>query len=87
MRKAYPASQLHRRVLRSPPKAAHCLPPGDGQALRSLSGNIVFLWLKNGSGFWYQLRRAENGRLLGYALSGGWWRLQPVSLRRVYRYF
>jgi len=87
MKKAYPASQTHRRVLRDPPAAAHCLPVGDGQALRNLVGTIVCLRLAGGQGFWYQLRGVQNGYLLGCALVGGWWRDQPVALRRVRRYY
>ena len=87
MKQSYPASPAQLRLLRRAPAAACCLPCGGAEALRPLSGMTVYLRLRGGGGLWYLIRRAENGLLLGHALTDRRWVYVPVRIGSIIGYY
>jgi len=83
----YPASDIHKRVLHTPPKQAHCMGGKELKNLQNHSDVIVFLWLTGKQRFWYHIKYARGNMLFGYMLFNGQWRYQPVAIRKIYKYY
>lgn len=87
MKKAYPASDTDKHVLKNAPRATHCLPCKNPDMAQNLCNTVVFLWFRDGTGCWYHLKSARDGMLFGYVLGGDWWHYRPIRQEQVFRYF
>lgn len=87
MRKTYPASAMQKRMLTNPPKAKHCLTGREIETVKNLATMVVFLWLKNGNGFWFHLHHVDGDILVGYRLVNNHWHFCPVRFTNILSYF
>lgn len=87
MKKAYPASEMHKRVLKYTPDITHCLLGRDLETINNLSDTVVFIWLINGHGYWYHIQYVNGNTLIGYALNAGWWYYAPINKKQISRYY
>lgn len=87
MLQSYPATKIHKKVLKYQPKQKHCLLRGELENLKYLSDAMVFLWLTNNNGFWYHIHYVKGSLLVGYMLDGDRWKYRPISMKDIYSYF
>jgi hypothetical protein len=87
MKKVYAATSAQLRVLKYSPKFSHCIPQRDLQALKNLSGTIVFLCLRSGKCYWYAINSLQGDTLTGAALIAGQWRYLPIRRSQVCRFY
>lgn len=72
---------------KSKPERKHGLPPNTRNTLKNLNDIVVFLWLKNGSSFWYFISYSTNNHLVGYIWNGNFWEKREILLRFIVTYY
>lgn len=72
---------------RTTPTRRHALPREMTDTLQNLSNTLVYLWLREGRGFWYYLARQERGILRGYAWSGRRWLRRDLARTVIWSYY
>lgn len=87
MEKTFPASRAQKYVLKNPPKINHCLPCREMHTIKNLGNMIVFLWLRDGSGFWYHIHHINGNMLAGHRLVQNQWRYSPVYIKNISHYY
>ena len=69
------------------PDRNHALAQNTKHTIRNLSNVVIYLWLNNGTGFWYYISHATQNTILGYAWNGKQWVRREISLRMVWSYY
>jgi hypothetical protein len=87
MQRVFLASGHQKRVLKYYPKREHCLNNGQLENLKHLNDVVVFIWLKNGNGFWYYLHYANDNMLIGHILRGNWWYYRAIPQNAISSYY
>ena len=85
--KAHPVFTVDARLLAEKPRREVCLSEGPGRYLQNMGSRLVFLYLRDGRGFWMFLETARGGYLRGRAFRGRKWTDTSVALARVAAFY
>ncbi len=69
------------------PARQHGMPQHLAATVRNLKNVLIYVWLKNGRGFWFFLLRVEQGQLGGYIRVGQKWQFQRIPLGHMWSYY
>ena len=87
MKKSYPALANHINILKNPPKSHCCLCGREIETIKNLNNLVIFLWLKNGKGFWYHVYYVNGDILVGYKLFNKKWHFQKIHIKNILSYY
>lgn len=69
------------------PDRMHALPKNALYTIQNLSNIVVFLWLKNGTGFWYYVSYSTKDYLVGYIWNGKHWTRREIHINLIVAYY
>jgi hypothetical protein len=69
------------------PERKHALTKNALETIQNLSDIVVFLWLKDGSGFWFYVSYSTKNYLVGYIWSGKHWVRREIHLKLIVAYY
>lgn len=85
--KMFPATAAQRHLLNFQPAPSDCRTRTDVRTIANCINVVVFVWLTNGSGYWYYMKRTQGDLLIGYVLADNQWDYHPIEKRRILTYY
>lgn len=85
--KRFKASEAEKKLLSFSPSISGCLPHGHIRYIQNCTGTVIFLWLVNGSGFWFKYIKNDKRYLVGFLLRDGYWHSVRVDRMNILRYY
>gem|GEM_PF-1416968 len=83
----FPATAAQKKLLDFHPDYSRCLTSAEVHTVMNCIDVVVFVWLNNGSGYWYFIKDARGEALIGYVLVNNRWIFNPIEKRRILAYF
>lgn len=79
--------KLPTNMPKTQPDRNHALHTNLLHTIQNLSDIVVFLWLKNGSGFWYYVSYSQREYLIGYMWTGKMWTRKEIHIKFISAYY
>ncbi len=87
LKKTFPATAAQKHLLNFQPAQSRCRLKADVQTIANCLNVIVFVWLTDGNGYWYYMKRTWGNLLIGYVLIHNRWNYHPIEKGRIVTYF
>ena len=74
-------------VPKTKPDRKHALSKSSLHTIKNLNDVLVYIWLKNGNGFWYYISYSTKNSLIGYIWNGKNWTKKDLNLKFLMSYY
>ena len=65
----------------------HALLRNDLHTIMNLTNIVVYIWLKNGNGFWYYISYTQKNWLIGYIWNQKKWVSKTIDFNNIFSYY